>query len=93
MLREAGEVTQGSEVGGNAALAELCASGDYDVVVCALDQKFTPDVLAEARITGIANYAVGYNNIDVATATERGIAVEDTRDGQRWRRDEVRSGG
>ena len=80
MLREAGEVVDGADVGGDAALARLVASGDYDVVVAALDQKFTADVLADARIRGIANYAVGYNNVDVAAATRRGIAVGNTPD-------------
>lgn len=80
MLREAGEVTLGSEVGGNDALPALAASGDYDVVVCALAQKFDADVLAQARLKGIANYAVGYNNVDVAAATEAGIAVGNTPD-------------
>ncbi|HAY86078.1 MAG TPA: D-glycerate dehydrogenase, partial [Micrococcus luteus] len=80
MLREAGEVVDGADVGGDAALARLVASGDYDVVVSALDQKFTADVLADARIRGIANYAVGYNNVDVAAATRRGIAVGNTPD-------------
>ena len=68
MLREAGEVVDGADVGGDAALARLVASGDYDVVVAALDQKFTADVLADARIRGIANYAVGYNNVAMAIA-------------------------
>ena len=80
MLRAAGEVVDGADVGGDAALARLVASGDYDVVVSALDQKFTADVLADARIRGIANYAVGYNNVDVAAATRRGIAVGNTPD-------------
>lgn len=80
MLREAGEVVDGADVGGNAALADLLASGDHDVVVAALDQKFTAEVLADARIKGIANYAVGVNNVDVAAATERGIAVGNTPD-------------
>ncbi|MDY6056046.1 D-glycerate dehydrogenase [Micrococcus sp.] len=80
MLREAGEVTLGEEVGGNGRLAELVASGDYDVVVSALDQRFTAEVLADARIAGIANYAVGCNNVDVAAATRAGIAVGNTPD-------------
>lgn len=80
MLRDAGEVVDGADVGGDEALARLCASGDYDVVVAALDQKFTAEVLADAKVKGIANYAVGHNNIDVAAATEAGIAVGNTPD-------------
>ncbi|MDO5633896.1 MAG: D-glycerate dehydrogenase [Micrococcus sp.] len=80
MLRDAGEVTLGSEVGGNERLAGLTASGDYDVVVSALDQKFDADLLGAAQLSGIANYAVGYNNIDVDAATEHGILVGNTPD-------------
>lgn len=80
LLREAGEVTHGQDVGGNAALPALAASGDYDVVVCALDQKFDAATLQDARLKGIANYAVGYNNIDVPAATAAGIRVGNTPD-------------
>lgn len=80
LLREAGEVTHGQDVGGNAALPALVASGDYDVVVCALDQKFDAATLQDARLKGIANYAVGYNNIDVPAATAAGIRVGNTPD-------------
>lgn len=80
LLREAGEVVMGEDVGGGAALADLVASGDYDVVVSALDQRFTADVLAGARIKGVANYAVGYNNVDVEAATRAGVAVGNTPD-------------
>jgi len=80
MLRQAGEVVRGADVGGNEALADLCASGDYDVVVAALDQRFDAELLSRARIRGIANYAVGYNNVDVAAATEHGVLVGNTPD-------------
>jgi len=80
LLREAGEVTHGEDVGGNAALPELAASGVYDVVVCALDQKFDAATLETAQLKGIANYAVGYNNIDVDAATAAGIRVGNTPD-------------
>ncbi|WIK81921.1 2-hydroxyacid dehydrogenase [Micrococcus lylae] len=80
LLREAGEVTHGKDVGGNAALPELAASGDYDVIVCALDQTFDAATLERAQLKGIANYAVGYNNIDVDAATAAGIRVGNTPD-------------
>lgn len=80
MLREAGEVVRGGDVGGNAALADLCASGEYDVVVGALDQRYDADLLARARVKGIANYAVGFDNVDVPAATEHGILVGNTPD-------------
>lgn len=80
LLREAGEVTLGADVGGPAALPGLLASGDHDVVVAGLDCAFDAAGLAGARIAGISNFAVGYNNVDVAAATEHGILVGNTPD-------------
>ena len=48
-------------------------------VVCQLTDKFPADVIA--RLEGVrvlANVAVGYDNIDVAAATRRGILVTNT---------------
>lgn len=49
-------------------------------ILCLLTDRIDEAVLAEAgpdcRV--IANYAVGYNNIDVAAATRRGILVTNT---------------
>lgn len=59
-------------------LAERCASGEYSVVVSQVRDRFDADLLASAKITGISNYAVGYDNIDVAAATARGISVANT---------------
>ena len=48
-------------------------------VLCLLTDTIDAEVLEAARGCKIfANYAVGYNNIDVAAATERGIAVTNT---------------
>ena len=60
------------------ALAERCASGDYDVVVSQLRDRFDSALLATARLRGISNYAVGVDNIDVGGATARGIVVGNT---------------
>jgi len=50
-----------------------------DAVLCLLTDRIDAEVLDAARGCKIfANYAVGYNNIDVAAATERGIAVTNT---------------
>ncbi|MBI4551040.1 MAG: D-glycerate dehydrogenase [Candidatus Latescibacteria bacterium] len=50
-----------------------------DGLLCLLTDTIDEEVLAAAAgIKGIANYAVGYNNIDVATATRRGIPVSNT---------------
>lgn len=40
--------------------------------------------LADAKVTGISNYAVGYDNVDVAAATARGIVVGNTPCTYRW---------
>lgn len=59
-------------------LVERCASGEYSVVVSQLRDRFDAELLATAKITGISNYAVGYDNIDIAAATACGITVANT---------------
>jgi lactate dehydrogenase-like 2-hydroxyacid dehydrogenase len=50
-----------------------------DAVLCLLTDTIDAEVLDAAEGCRIfANYAVGYNNIDVAAATARGIAVSNT---------------
>lgn len=52
-----------------------------DAVICTLADPITDDLLAAApRLKIVANYAVGYNNIDVVAATRRGIVVTNTPD-------------
>ncbi|MDO9117967.1 MAG: D-glycerate dehydrogenase [Nitrospira sp.] len=52
-----------------------------DAVICTLADPITDDLLAAApRLKIVANYAVGYNNIDVAAAARRGIVVTNTPD-------------
>ena len=52
-----------------------------DAVICTLADPITDDLLAAAtRLKIVANYAVGYNNIDVAAASRRGIVVTNTPD-------------
>ena len=52
---------------------------DKEGVVCLLTDMFTADVMdAAPQLKVIANVAVGYNNIDVAAATDRGIVVTNT---------------
>jgi len=62
--------------------AELIdAVGDVDAVVCLLTDRIDADVLAagaRGRLKVVANVAVGYDNVDVATATAHGIAVTNT---------------
>jgi glyoxylate reductase len=51
----------------------------YDAILCLLTDTIDASVIdAAAGCRVIANMAVGYNNIDVAAATERGILVTNT---------------
>jgi glyoxylate reductase len=50
-----------------------------DVLLCLLTEEIDRTVMeANPKLLGIANHAVGYNNIDVKTATELGIPVTHT---------------
>lgn len=52
-----------------------------DAVICTLTDPVSESLLATApRLKIVANYAVGYNNIDVAAAARRGIVVTNTPD-------------
>jgi len=52
-----------------------------DAVICLLTDRIDEEVLAAAETVKIfANYAVGYNNIDVDAAARRGILVTNTPD-------------
>ncbi|MHB1484244.1 MAG: 2-hydroxyacid dehydrogenase [Saccharofermentanales bacterium] len=53
---------------------------DRDAILCLLTDNIDADVLdsASPRCRIFANYAVGYNNIDVAHATDKGIIITNT---------------
>jgi glyoxylate reductase len=52
---------------------------DADVLLSLLTEWIDGEVLAHnGGLLGVANYAVGFNNIDVAAATELGIPVSNT---------------
>ena len=54
---------------------------EADAVICTLSDRIDASLLSHAtRLKIIANYAVGYNNIDVAAATARRIVVSNTPD-------------
>jgi len=54
---------------------------DAEGLLALLTDRLDADTLAQLpRLRAIANYAVGYDNIDLAAATERGIAVGNTPD-------------
>ncbi|HEX2736581.1 MAG TPA: D-glycerate dehydrogenase [Acidimicrobiia bacterium] len=60
----------------------VAAARDADAIVCLLSDRIDTEVLAAGadggRLRIVANVAVGYDNIDVTAATERGIAVCNT---------------
>ena len=50
-----------------------------DGVLCLITEKIDAEVYDAARsVKGFANYAVGYDNIDVPEATKRGIPISNT---------------
>lgn len=52
---------------------------DIDGLLCMLSDKVDASVLdAAPRLKVVSNYAVGYDNVNVAQATKRGIAVGNT---------------
>ncbi|MBM4124342.1 MAG: D-glycerate dehydrogenase [Nitrospira sp.] len=54
---------------------------EAQAAICTLTEQIDRDVLREApHLRVIANYAVGYNNIDLEAAKERGIVVTNTPD-------------
>lgn len=56
-------------------------AGGYSAILTDLDDKITRDVLTAAKEAGVkifANYAVGYDNLDVKAATELGIFITNT---------------
>jgi glyoxylate reductase len=80
ILAAAGEVEVLAEPPSPARLAELCASGDYEVLVAQLRDDLSAATLDGARIRGIAMYAAGVNNVDLDAATRAGIVVANTPD-------------
>ncbi len=52
---------------------------NVDGLLCLLSEKVDRELLdASSRLKVVSNYAVGYDNIDVAYATRKGIAVTNT---------------
>jgi glyoxylate reductase len=58
----------------------VAAAAEVDAIVCLLTDRIDAAVLAAGagRLRVVANVAVGYDNIDVAAAAERGVAVCNT---------------
>jgi glyoxylate reductase len=55
------------------------AASDVEGIVCLLTDRIDEDLLRSApKLRVVANVAVGYDNVDVAAATSRGVAVCNT---------------
>jgi glyoxylate reductase len=82
MLRGAGASVHVVQEDPRAAVpraALLEAASRADVLLTLLTERVDADLLEKAaRVRGIANYAVGYNNIDIDAATRLGIPVSNT---------------
>lgn len=78
LLRAAGSVEMPDVPPDAATLRQVCESGDYDVIVAQVRNSFDADLLRTAKIRGISNYAVGYDNIDVPAATANSVMVGNT---------------
>lgn len=84
ILSEAGCRAQTAQPDGNAALAReqlLERIINADALLCHLSDTIDREVLeTNPDLLGIANFAVGYDNIDIGTATKLGIPVSNTPD-------------
>lgn len=78
LLRAAGSVALPTEPPDASTLRQACESGDYDVIVAQVKDRFDADLLSTAKIRGVSNFAVGYDNIDVAAATARAVMIGNT---------------
>lgn len=81
LLRSAGhEVTVREEESLISREDLIAALKEYDAILPLLTDKIGAEELAEAgdQLKVIANYAVGYNNIDAKAAKEKGITVTNT---------------
>jgi glyoxylate reductase len=82
LLAAAGAGTRVLQPDADAAVdraALLDAAASADVLLTLLTERIDENVLAaNPRLRGVANFAVGYNNIDVAAAARLGIPVSNT---------------
>ena len=82
ILRDAGAtftVGQSDEEKGLTPQQIIDGVKSADVLLSLLTEPVTREVLnANPRLLGVANYAVGFNNVDVIAATELGIPVTNT---------------
>jgi glyoxylate reductase len=79
MLRESCDVTVGSTEGSLSRSELLQWVKGQDALVATLTERIDEEVMdANPHLKVISNYAVGYDNIDIAAATRRGIPVTNT---------------
>jgi len=81
ILESAGDVTFGVEPEDAIVPRATVVDGvrDADVLVSLLTERIDREVMeAGTSLRGVANYAVGFNNIDVDVATELGLPVTNT---------------
>jgi glyoxylate reductase len=81
ILRRTGEVELGVEAEDEPVPRArlLDGIGRADILVSLLTERIDREALeAGTRLRGVANYAVGFNNVDVAAATELGLPVTNT---------------
>lgn len=79
MLREAGEVEVSTDLSREDFVAAV-TGGKYDVIIQQLSDVVDADLLEHAAVKGFANFGVGFNNFDVAAATEQGVLIGNTPD-------------
>jgi glyoxylate reductase len=79
-LVEAGLDVVHRDLDGPPTRSELLAGvADADALLCLLTERIDAELLdAAPRLRVVANYAVGYDNIDLAAAAERGVVVTTT---------------
>lgn len=82
LLKSKGYEVQVSEKDGVLSKEELMAKlseKPYDAVLCLLTDKIDAEIFVAAPNAKIfANYAVGFNNIDVTEAKKRGVVITNT---------------
>ncbi len=79
ILEQAGDVQYNDTSDGLSADELKAAAADKQAVVCQLTDKIDADFMdAAGDLKVIANVAVGFDNIDIPAASERGIIVTNT---------------
>ncbi|MFA6273168.1 MAG: D-glycerate dehydrogenase [Candidatus Paceibacterota bacterium] len=82
MLKDKGhnvELRDKSELLPKAELVKILGDGNYDGVLCLLTDQIDAEIFNASPTTKIfANYAVGFNNIDIVEAKNRGIVITNT---------------